>query len=123
LSEGKEAKETSEPLGTDHTEITVSADEYFDALPKAVYHFDEPVADPSAIGLYFLAREARKHVKVVLSGEGSDELFGGYNIYLAPFAAEKLRWLPKFVLKLLTLVPLRGRNYAERAFLKLEDWY
>src|SRR3989344_8191865 len=66
LSEGSEAKETAEPLATDHHEITIGAEEYFDALPKAIWHFDEPVADPSALGLYFLAREARKHVKVVL---------------------------------------------------------
>src|SRR3989344_4856240 len=95
LSEGVEARETAEPLGTDHTEITVGANEYFDALPKAIWHFDEPVADPSALGLYFLAREARKEVKVVLSGEGADELFGGYNIYLAPFARAKMAWMPK----------------------------
>ncbi|KKU49996.1 MAG: asparagine synthase (glutamine-hydrolyzing) [Candidatus Zambryskibacteria bacterium RIFCSPHIGHO2_12_FULL_48_10] len=123
VSEGREAKETSEPLGTDHTEISVGAEEYFATLPKAVWHFDEPVADPSAIGLYFLAREARKHVKVVLSGEGADELFGGYNIYLAPIAAERLRKFPKFILKLISVLPFRGRNYAQRALLKLEDWY
>ncbi len=123
LSEGKEAKETSEPLGTDHKEITISAEDYFEALPKAVYHFDEPVADPSAIGLYFLAREARKHVKVVLSGEGSDELFGGYNIYLEPFARAKIAWIPRFVLKILSFLPLRGSNFAERAVTRLEDRY
>lgn len=123
LSEGLEAKETSDPLGTDHTEINVSAEEYFEALPKVVYHFDEPVADPSALGLYFLAREARKSVKVVLSGEGSDEFFGGYNIYLEPYARRLISWLPRFILKLITKLPIRGRNYAERALLKLEDWY
>jgi asparagine synthase (glutamine-hydrolysing) len=123
LSEGVEARETAEPLGTDHTEISVSAEEYFAALPKAVWHFDEPVADPSALGLYFLAREARKHVTVVLSGEGADELFGGYNIYLEPYARRKIAWLPRVLLKLLTKVPLRGRHYAERAATKLEDWY
>ena len=96
LSEGKEAKETSDPLDTDHTEILVSAEEYFDALPKAIYHFDEPVADPSAIGIYFLAREARKSVKVVLSGEGADELFGGYNSYLEPFARARVSWMPRW---------------------------
>jgi len=123
LTEGVEARETAEPLGTDHTEISISSDDYFEALPKAIYHFDEPVADPSAIGLYFLAREARKHVKVVLSGEGSDELFGGYNIYLEPFARERIAWIPKIFLKLLSKLPVRGHNYAERALLKLEDWY
>ncbi len=123
LSEGREALETSEPLGTDHTEISVSSTDYFAALPKAIWHFDEPVADPSAIGLYFLAREARKHVKVVLSGEGADELFGGYNIYLEPFARRKISWLPRMFLKLVAGLPFRGRNYAERALSRLEDWY
>ena len=60
LSEGREAKITSDNLRTDHTEITVSSEEYFEALPKIVRYFDEPVADPSAVGLYFLAKEARK---------------------------------------------------------------
>ena len=123
LSEAKEARETSEPLGTDHTEIIVSADEYFEALPKAIWHFDEPVADPSALGLYFLAREARKHVTVVLSGEGADELFGGYNIYLEPYARRRIAWLPRKVLEFLSRLPFRGRNFALRAMQKLEDRY
>jgi asparagine synthase (glutamine-hydrolysing) len=123
LSEGKEAKETSEPLGTDHTEIIVSADEYFEALPKAIWHFDEPVGDPSAMGLYFLSREARKSVKVVLSGEGADELFGGYNIYLAPLASRFISWWPRQLLEFLSKLPLRGSNFATRGLQKLEDWY
>lgn len=123
LSEGLEAKETSEPLGTDHKEITIGAKEYFDALPKVAWHFDEPVADPSALGIYFLSREAAKEVKVVLSGEGSDELFGGYNIYLEPFARRWIAWIPRTILKFLASLPFRGRNYAERGLLKLEDWY
>lgn len=125
LTEGVEAKQTSDFLGTDHTEITIGPDEYFKALPKVVYHFDEPVADPSAIGLYFVAREARKHVKVVLSGEGADELFGGYNIYLAPFAVNKLIWLPKSIIKMFTSLPFGffGKNYLMRVESKIEDWY
>ncbi len=123
LSEGKEAKETSEPLDTDHTELTIGPEEYFENLSKAVWHFDEPVADPSALGIYFLAREAVKHVKVVLSGEGADELFGGYNIYLEPFARRKILWIPRFVLKFLASLPIRGSNYAKRALTKLEDRY
>lgn len=123
LSEGREALETSEPLGTLHREITVNAEEYFQALPKAVWHFDEPVADPSALGLYFLAQEAAKHVKVVLSGEGADELFGGYNIYLEPFARRWVAWLPRFILQTVASMPFRGKHYAERALSKLEDRY
>ncbi len=123
VSEAGEARETSEPLGTDHTEISVTEEEYFEALPKAVWHFDEPVADPSAIGLYFLSREARKHVTVVLSGEGSDELFGGYNIYLEPFSRRKIAWVPRIILELIAALPFRGKHYAERALARMEDWY
>ncbi len=125
LTEGREASQTSDFLETDHTEIKIGPDEYFDILSKAVWHFDEPVADPSAIGLYFVAREARKHVTVVLSGEGSDELFGGYNIYLAPYAYRKISWLPKYFLKLFLKIPFEffGKNYIHRAVSKLSDWY
>ncbi len=125
LTEGAEAQETSDFLGTDHKEIKIGPEEYFSVLPKAVYHFDEPVADPSAIALYFVAREARKHVKVVLSGEGADELFGGYNIYLAPIAAQKMAWAPQGFLGLLTKIPFNfyGKNYLKRVTRKLSDWY
>lgn len=125
LTEGKEASETSDFLETDHIEIKVGREEYFDILPKAVWHFDEPVADPSAIGLYFVAREARKHVTVVLSGEGSDELFGGYNIYLAPYAYRKIAWIPKVILGVFLKIPFEffGKNYIRRAYFELSHWY
>lgn len=128
LSEGKEARPTAEAIGSKHTEITVSADEYFGSLRKAVWHFDEPVADPSAIGLYFLAKEAVKHVKVVLSGEGADELFGGYNIYLEPYARARIAWVPKIILRGmlagLRMVPgARGVHYIERALQSFEERY
>lgn len=129
LTEGNEAKETSSFLETDHTEITVGPEEYFSILPKAVYHFDEPVADPSAIGLYFVAREARKNVKVVLSGEGSDELFGGYNIYLEPFARKNLIWVPQSLVNIAVSIfdklgmDFWGTNYLRRLNSKLQDWY
>lgn len=125
LSEGENAKETSSFLETDHTEIKVGPTEYFNALEKIVYHFDEPVADPSAVGLYFIAQEAKKTVKVVLSGEGSDEFFGGYNIYLAPLASNRMAWLPNSLLSYLTSLPYEyyGKNYLKRVMFKLEDWY
>ncbi len=125
LTEGNEAKETSSFLGTDHTEIKVGADEYFKALKKVVYHFDEPVGDPSAVGLYFVAKEARKSVKVVLSGEGADELFGGYNIYLEPYARANLGWLPKPIVNFFIKLPFEyfGKNYLRRVGSKMQDWY
>lgn len=125
LTEGKEAEETASFLGTDHTELNIGPDEYFSVLPKVIYHFDEPIADPSAVGLYFVAEEASKHVKVVLSGEGSDELFGGYNIYLAPLESRKLAWIPKAILNIFTGLPFEfyGKNYLKRVGMNLEDWY
>ena len=80
-SEIKDVKEFADFIKTDHKEIIVSFEDYFESLKKCVWHFDEPVADPSAISLYLLSREVAKEVKVVMSGEGADELFGGYRIY------------------------------------------
>ena len=125
LSEGQDARETSDMLQTDHTEISIGPEEYFSVLPKLVWHFDEPIADPSAIALYFVAREARKKVKVVLSGEGADELFGGYNVYLAPEAARKLSWIPQRLLQWCAdiLPDMWGKDYLKRASSKISDWY
>ncbi len=125
VSEHSEAREVSDILGTNHTEIKVNFDEYLKNLPKIAWHFDQPVADPSAVALYFLAREAAKKVKVVLSGEGSDELFGGYNIYREPFALKAISWIPKFLIRLFTKLPFSffGKNYLRRALLPIEERY
>jgi asparagine synthase (glutamine-hydrolysing) len=75
------ARTVAERLGTDHHEITVGMDEFFNTLPKLVWHEDEPIAWPSSISLYHVSELASRKVKVVLTGEGSDELFGGYGRY------------------------------------------
>lgn len=129
VSEHNEARQVSDAVGSNHTEIQVDFDEYFKELPKIAWHFDEPVADPSAVALYFLAKEARKKVKVVLSGEGADELFGGYNIYREPFATSFVSKLPSFVktlfIKPLLLLPFDfyGKNYIYRSLTPLRDRY
>ncbi|MCX6753031.1 MAG: asparagine synthase (glutamine-hydrolyzing) [Candidatus Nomurabacteria bacterium] len=128
-NEWTEAEQMVEKIDSDHNKIILDWKEYFEILPKIVWHFDEPVSDPSAVNIYFLAREARKKVKVVLSGEGSDELFGGYNIYLEPFAREKLQYLPVFMrkglLNILTKISpnFRGINYLKRSLNNVQDWY
>jgi asparagine synthase (glutamine-hydrolysing) len=66
---------------TDHHEVVVSPADFFAALPKLVWHEDEPIAHPSSVALYFVSQLASQHVKVVLTGEGSDELLGGYGRY------------------------------------------
>ena len=93
-SEADLAAETAAEIGVKHIVRTVAPDEMTAALPLIVWYLDDPVADPALVPLWFIAREARRHVKVVLSGEGADELFGGYNIYreplsLAPFEGSR----------------------------------
>jgi asparagine synthase (glutamine-hydrolysing) len=75
------ARIVSRAFKTDHHEIIVSPNEFFDALPSMIYQEDEPLAHPSSVPLYFVSELARKYVKVVLTGEGSDELLAGYNKY------------------------------------------
>jgi asparagine synthase (glutamine-hydrolysing) len=67
--------------GTDHHEITLSPREFWDFLPSLVWHMEEPVCDPPAVSLHYVSKLARQHVKVLLSGEGGDEAFGGYYSY------------------------------------------
>ena len=98
-------------------------------LPKIVWHLDDPLADPAAVPLYFVAREARKHVKVVLSGEGADELFGGYNIYREPQDLAVFNKVPKnmkMLLKRLSeIVPegVTGKSFIERGCTPMESRY
>ncbi len=80
-SELSYARQVSEKIGTDHHEVVIGSDEFFGSLPKLIWHEDEPVVWPSSISLHFVSELAAKHVKVVLTGEGSDELFGGYSRY------------------------------------------
>ncbi|MGH9844806.1 MAG: asparagine synthase (glutamine-hydrolyzing), partial [Blastocatellia bacterium] len=75
------ARAVARAFKTDHHEIVVSPEQFFDALPALVYQEDEPVAHPSSVPLYFVSRLAADHVKVVLTGEGADELLAGYNKY------------------------------------------
>lgn len=129
LNEWDQALETANAIESDHQQIVLNWDDYYKTLPLIAWHFDEPVADPSAIALYFLAKEARKKVKVILSGEGADELFGGYNIYLEPFARAKLQHIPRIIRKLLlkslmrVSAHMRGVKFLQRSLMKTEAWY
>lgn len=129
VSELAEAREVADRIGSDHHEIIVSLDEYLSVLPKVAWFFDEPVADPSAVSLYFVAREARKHVTVVLSGEGADELFGGYLIYREPLALRPVAKSPQwFRDKVVTPLAgasrdFKGKGYLRRALTPFADRY
>ncbi len=78
-SEFSYARTVAEHIGTEHYETVVKPSDFFEALPKLIWHEDEPLHGPASVALYFVAKLAREHVTVVLTGEGSDELFAGYN--------------------------------------------
>lgn len=122
------AKELSQIIGVKNTNKKISKKEYFDHFAHIQYYMDEPLADPSAIALYFVANVASKEVKVALSGEGSDEIFGGYNIYHEPFSLSFYYKIPYPIRRLLGILiyPLRhhrGFNFIYRRSLKLEERY
>jgi len=128
VSEHAEAREVADRLGTDHHEIHVDISEYLSVLPDIAWYFDEPVADPSAVSLYFVAQAAREHVTVVLSGEGADELFGGYRIYREPIDLDRVRRLPRPLRALAARLgrskrSFPGRNYLRRATTDFADRY
>jgi len=129
FSEVDVAVASAEAIGARHVTKVVSQAEFVAALPEIVWYLDEPVADPALVPLYFIAREARKHVKVVLSGEGADELFGGYTIYREPLSLKPFDFLPKGVRrsvgKMATPLPdgMRGKSLLHRGSLTLEERY
>jgi len=88
------ARQVADIIGTDHHEVSVSMDDFFDALPRLIWHEDEPITWPSSVSLHFVSKLASEHVKVVLTGEGSDELFAGYGRYR--FYLMNNRWLKPY---------------------------
>lgn len=129
FSEIDVAKETAEKLGVENISYIITPEEYMKEVPKIIWHMDDPLADPACVPLYFVAREARKHVTVVLSGEGADELFGGYNIYREPGDLEIFNKIPrvgKVLLKgIADMLPegMKGKSFIERGVTPMEQRY
>ncbi len=121
------AKNLSEKIGVQHYYHVISSEEFWDNIKKVQYHMDQPLADPSCIALYFVSRLASKYVKVVLSGEGADELFGGYTVYNEPrvFKIYQKILPERFRLRLAKIAKkmphIKGRGYILRGARKTED--
>lgn len=127
-SEIEYAKDLAKQLGIDNINRKVAKEEYLDAVPKILYYMDEPSADASAISLYFVSKLASNDVKVVMSGEGADEFFGGYNTYREEVDFKWYNKIPFGVRHILAILfeklpEFRGRNIIVRRGKKLEDEY
>lgn len=123
------AQDYAKTVGVDNFSKKITADEFFAAAPAVQYYMDEPLPNPSAISLYYLAGLAREQVKVVLSGEGADELFGGYYYYQDPLELENYQKLPLFIRKagaaVGALMPegMHGKRFLTRGAQTIDKYY
>ena len=121
------AKGLSKEVGLEHHYKVISTEEYWDSIRKVQYHMDQPLADASCIALYFVSKIASEYVKVVLSGEGADELFGGYNIYHEPDDLAGYKKLPLFLRKAFAAIAkalpfrFRGKSFLIRGAQPIEE--
>ena len=122
------AKDLTDKLKIKNTSKKITKEEYMQVIPKIMYYMDEPTSDPAAVALYFVAQLASKDLKVVLSGEGADEFFGGYNYYREEVDYKFYNKIPFFIRHLISnickcLPEVRGINFLVRRGQKLEDNY
>jgi len=128
-SEIEQAQETAAALGLKSVPYVITAQEFAARLPQIIWQLDDPMADAAAIPLWFVAREARRHVKVVLSGEGADELFGGYGVYYQPSVVRAATRLPGWgrnsagVMAARIPPGQRGKGLLQRISIPLRDRY
>ena len=128
FNETNYAAELSEKLGVTNYRKLLTAEECFDAFPDIQYHMDEPQSNPSSVPLYFLAKLAREHVTVVLSGEGADEIFAGYEWYADTPAMEKFKKVPRPLRRLAADVAkkmpyFKGKNFLLKCSERPEDYF
>src|SRR5215472_7377589 len=128
-SEIDRAQETAAAIGVRSIPYVITREEFFQHLPQIIWHLDDPMADAAAVPLWFVAREAAKHIKVVLSGEGSDELFGGYAIYHQPGVVRAGERLPGWgrapIKTAASMIPsgVKGKGFLLRTSTPLRQRY
>ncbi len=128
FNETNYAAELSQKLGIHNRRKLITADECFEAFPEIQYHMDEPQSNPSSVPLWFLAKLAREEVTVVLSGEGADEIFAGYEWYADTPAMEKYKRLPLGVRRAAAnaakkLPYFKGKNFLIKSAERPEDYF
>lgn len=122
------AKDLADKLNIKNTSKKITKEEYFKVIPDIMYYMDEPLADPAAVALYFVAELASHDVKVVLSGEGADEFFGGYNTYRKDVDMSFYNKIPFVIRNIIAKVgqklpEIKGINFLVRRGLSLEESY
>lgn len=127
-SEAECAEVFSQSLDCENITYKITPQEFWNRLPDIQFYMDEPMADAASVALFFLNREAARHVKVCLSGEGADELFGGYNIYKEPFMCRRYENLPLYIRKFIGRVAEKlpsgpGVNFLARHGKPLSERY
>jgi asparagine synthase (glutamine-hydrolysing) len=128
-SEIEVAQESARHLDVTTIPTKIGPEDMMAALPKIVWHLDDPVADPALVPLYFVAKKAAEHVTVVLSGEGADEFFGGYTIYREPLSLAHVQSLPNPMqtgLRVMSkVIPqgVKGKSFLERGTTRIEARY
>lgn len=121
------AAELAKEVGIEHHRHLITPEEYWESLPQVQYMLDQPLADPACVALYFVSKLASQYVKVVLSGEGADELFGGYRIYHEPFSLAGYQRLPRALRRMLASVvraipfDFKGKSFIIRGSKSLEE--
>jgi asparagine synthase (glutamine-hydrolysing) len=129
FSEIEVAEQSARALGVPNTATVVGAADFMRALPRIVWHLDDPVADPALVPLFFLAERAAQDVTVVLGGDGADELFGGYPIYREPLSLSGVSHLPDSMQRGLRAVSrvipqgVKGKSFLERGTTPIEERY
>jgi len=128
-SEIDDASAITQHLDVEHIKVIRGVEDFKEAFEKVVWALDFPVADPSTVAIYLVCQEASRHLKVVLSGEGADELFGGYKVYDESRFSSKIYALPKPIRSILawlaSVLPdhVKGKNLLYRGTTPLEERY
>src|SRR5690625_4044969 len=123
------AERTVEFLGLEHKNIIVTPEKFIQAIPAMIYYLEQPLADPSAVPLYIGFQEAKREVDILFSGEGADEMFGGYEIYREHESLKFFQFVPRSLqrplLKLVDRFPesMKGKSFLYRGLTPLKDRY